>query len=251
MKLALRITFLGTNYHGYQLQGDTPTVQQKINLAAARLFGPCEVTGCSRTDSGVHANDFCLTVCDVGSDTLSTDIPAASIVRALNTYLPEDIAVKRAEWVEGNFHPRYSVKYKEYLYRIYNAKIRSPFEAGRSLFYPRTLEGESLERMNSAAGHFIGSHDFRAFMASGSNITDTKRCVNNAEVCRIGDVVLFRVSADGFLYNMVRIMAGTLLEVAEGRIAPDDIPAVIASGERNRAGRTAPACGLYLNRVVY
>ena len=252
MKLALRIAFLGTNYCGYQLQPNGVTVQEKINQAVARVFGDrCDVTGCSRTDSGVHANDFCLTVCDRGSDSLETTIPDRNIIRALNTYLPEDIAVKSLMWVDGNFHPRYSVKYKEYIYRIYNAPVRSPFETGRSLYYPHPLDSDKLEAMNAAARHFIGKHDFRAFMASGSDITDTERHVMDAEVCRIGDLVLFRVSADGFLYNMVRIMTGTLLEVAEGRIIPDDIPSIIASLDRGRAGRTAPACGLYLNRVVY
>ncbi|MGI6166571.1 MAG: tRNA pseudouridine(38-40) synthase TruA [Eubacteriales bacterium] len=252
MKLVLRIAYLGTNYCGWQVQPNGVSIQQKLGEAAARLFcRECDIVGCSRTDSGVHANDFCLSICEKGKPGLKTDIDTDSIVRALNTFLPEDIAVKSAEWREDNFHPRYDVKYKEYIYRIYNARVRSPFEAQRALFYPYPISGEQLENMSRAAAHFIGRHDFAAFMASVSDITNTHRTVISSEVFKIGDIVLYSVAADGFLYNMVRIMAGTLLEVAEGKIKPDDLPDIIASRDRRRAGRTLPACGLYLNRVVY
>lgn len=252
MKLVLNISFLGTAYCGYQTQRNGVSIQQKLGEAAARLFGvECDICGCSRTDSGVHANDFCLSVCERGHDYLDTSIEAENIIRAMNTYLPDDIAVKSARWEAESFHPRYSSKSKEYIYRIYNAQLRSPFEHRRSLHYPRFIDSDSLYNMNRAADYYIGKNDFRAFMAAGSNVTDTNRTVYYAEICRIGDVVLFKVSADGFLYNMVRIMAGTLLEVAEGRLLPSDIPDIIASRDRARAGRTAPACGLYLNRVHY
>jgi tRNA pseudouridine38-40 synthase len=252
MKLVLRISYLGTNYCGWQIQPNGVSVQEKLNTAVNRLFcRECDVTGCSRTDSGVHANDFCAAVNEKGKTGIDVSIKSDGIVRALNTYLPEDIAVKSAEWRDDSFHPRYDVKFKEYIYRIYNANIRSPFEAGRSLFYPIPINNEQLDAMSRAASLFIGKQDFKAFMASGSDVTDTKRNVIKSEIFRIGDIILFKISADGFLYNMVRIIAGTLLEVAEGKIKSDEIPDIIASGDRSRAGRTLPPEGLYLNKVVY
>lgn len=252
MKLWLLVSFLGTNYVGWQKQKNGVAVQEKLGEAAASLFcRECDITGCSRTDSGVHANEFSATVTEKGSNILNSTIEPDKIPRALNRYLPDDIAVKSAEWRGGDFHPRYSAKYKEYIYRIYNSPVRSPFESGRSLYYPRLLDDKKLSEMNRAAAHFVGSHDFFSFMASGSDITHTERNVINSDIFKIGDIVIFRVSADGFLYNMVRIMAGTILEVAEGKISPDDIPRIISSRNRRLAGRTLPPHGLYLNKVVY
>jgi len=252
MKLVLKISFLGTNYCGYQVQPNGISVQQKLCEAVKSLFGfECDVCGCSRTDSGVHANDFCISINEKGKNHLDTQVSLYSIIRALNSYLPDDIVVKSAEWAEDSFHPRYSVKYKEYIYRIYNAEVRSPFEIGRSYYYPKFIDDVAIEKMNIAAKSFIGLHNFKAFMASGSNITDTKRNVLDCKIFREGDIVIFSVSADGFLYNMVRIMAGTLIEVSEGKINCDSISDIILSFDRRRAGRTLPACGLYLNKVVY
>ncbi len=252
MKLSLLISFLGTNYVGWQKQKNGVSVQEKLGEAAESLFcRECDITGCSRTDSGVHANEFFATITEKGSNTLNSTIDPDKIPRALNRYLPDDIAVKSAVWREASFHPRYSAKHKEYIYRIYNSTVRSPFESGRSLFYPKPLEDKKLSEMNRAASHFLGRHDFRSFMASGSDITDTKRTVINSDIFKIGDIVIFRVSADGFLYNMVRIMAGTILEVAEGKISPDDSPRIISLSDRRLAGRTLPPHGLYLNKVVY
>ena len=252
MKLFLRISFIGTAYCGYQVQPNAVSIQQKLCEATKLLFGTeCDVCGCSRTDSGVHANDFCVSVTEKKKNYLSTNIELSSIVRAMNTYLPEDIAVKTAEWREDDFHPRYSVKYKEYIYKIYNGEVRSPFMAGRSYFYPKLIDDGLIEKMNVAAQSFVGHYDFKSFMATGSKITDTKRNVIDSKVFRDGDIIFFSVTADGFLYNMVRIMAGTLIEVAEGKINYKQIPAIIQSLDRSKAGRTLPACGLYLNKVMY
>ena len=252
MKLLLRICYLGTDFCGYQIQKDKRTVQGELNRAARELFGfDCDVTGCSRTDSGVHANDFCATVTKKGEDILPTDIDISKIPRAMTAHLPVDISVKSAEWVDGAFHPRYDVKYKEYVYRIYNGEVRSPFAEGRAFHYPRRIDDMAFEKMRSAAEKFIGRHDFTSFMAQGSNVSTTVREVFYASVERSGDEILFRVAADGFLYNMVRIMAGTLIGVAEGRFAPEDIETIIELLNRERAGMTAAACGLYLNKVVY
>ena len=252
MKLLLRINYLGTAFCGYQIQKDKRTVQGELNRAARELFGfECDVTGCSRTDSGVHANDFCAAVTKKGESYLPTDIEISKIPRAITAHLPLDISVRSAEWVEDSFHPRYDVKYKEYVYRIYNGAVRDPFFEGRSFYVPRAIGGEALERMQRAAANYVGKHDFSAFMAQGSSVSTTVREVFYAEVEKIGDEIIFRVAADGFLNNMVRIMAGTLISVAEGRIEPDAIGDIIESKSRDRAGMTAAACGLYLNKVVY
>ena len=252
MKLLLRISYLGTHFCGYQIQKDKRTVQGEVNLAAKKLFGfDCDVTGCSRTDSGVHANDFCISVTRKGEDSLDTEVDISKIPRALCAHLPADISVKRAEWVDKDFHPRYDVKYKEYIYRIYDREVRDPFEEGRSLHISHRLDDDAIAKMNEAASGFVGKHDFRAFMASGSTVESTVREVFYADVKKVGDAIVFRVAADGFLYNMVRIMTGTLLSVACGKIAPDEIKDIILSADRARAGMTAAAHGLYLNKVVY
>lgn len=252
MKLFLKISYLGTAYNGYQAQKNGISVQQMLNQATLRLFGcDCDICGCSRTDKGVHANEFCLTVCEHGKNYLNTSIPTDSIVRALNVYLPEDISVLSAEWKDDDFHARYSVCKKEYVYRIYNSTVRSPFEVNRALHYPKPLTDEKIRRMVAAAKLLEGKHDFASFMASGSKITNTERTVFDASIVKNGDVICFSICADGFLYNMVRIIVGTLLEVAEGKKEPEDILNILEVKDRTAAGRTASAEGLYLNRVFY
>ena len=253
MKILLTLSYLGTDFCGYQVQPKGRTVQGELNRAAKELFGfDCDVTGCSRTDSGVHANAFCASVTKKGENCIETDIDISRIPAAMNAHLPNDISVIDANAVDDGFHPRYDVKYKEYVYRIYNSCTRSPFENGRAWHIPQKIFGDKeLEAMNIAAGHFVGLHDFSAFMASGSTVESTERDVKYACVTRVGDVIEFRVAADGFLYNMVRIMTGTLVAVARGRINAEDIPDIIRSLDRQRAGVTAPAEGLYLNRVEY
>ena len=252
MKLLIRVSYFGKDFCGYQAQKDKRTVQTELNRAASELFGfDCDITGCSRTDSGVHANCFCATVNKHGEVGLETDIDLKKIPRAMSAHLPEDIAVFDAEWVDDEFHARYDVKYKEYIYKINNAPVRDPFSEGRAWHYPRVLDDKAVESMNAAASKYIGTHDFSAFMAQGSNVSTTVRTVAFASVVKVGNEIIFRVAADGFLYNMVRIMTGTLIAVGEGKIAPDDIEKIIESRDRSNAGMTAPAQGLYLNKVVY
>ena len=252
MKILLRISFLGTNYCGYQIQKEHRTVQQTLCEAAERVFGvKCDITGCSRTDSGVHAYGFCATVTEHGSKTIETTIPIEKIPLVFASVLPADISILSAQWVGEEFHPRYDVRYKEYVYKIYNAPVADPFLADRTWHYPKTLDECAIDRMNRAAHAFIGKFDFCSYMASGSDIKDTVRTVFDADVTREGDIVVFRVCADGFLYNMVRIFMGTLISVAEGKIDPDDIVKITQAKDRSLAGNTAPAMGLYLNKVVY
>ncbi len=251
-KLLIYLRYDGAHFCGYQTQQNGYSVQQALNEGTAALFGhPCSITGCSRTDSGVHARMFCATVTEAGGDCLRTTIPVNRIPRALNIHLPDAVAVYNALWVPTDFHPRYDVSSKEYLYRILNTPARDPHEVGRVWHYPRSLSDEGLAAMQMAAKGFVGKRDFAACMAAGSHVQSTVRHVLSASVTREGDIIAFRVRADGFLYNMVRIMVGTLAEVAEGRIPPDSIPARLDSLDRRNLGRTAPAEGLYLDRVFY
>ena len=252
MKILLKISFLGTAYCGYQVQGDKPTVQQALNNVTERVFGfKCDIVGCSRTDTGVHANEFYLTVSKHGEEGIEFTIPLEKIPIAMNSLLPPDISVVSAEVVDNLFHARYDVELKEYEYRIWNGANKNPFTADRELQHQYPISDEMLDNMNRAAFFFVGTHDFTAFMAQGSKVTSTERTVFYADVRREGERIIFRVAADGFLYNMVRIMAGTLLDVSRGRFSPDEVGLIIKARDRSLAGATAPACGLYLNKVSY
>ncbi len=247
MKYFAKIKYLGTAFHGFQVQPDKRTVQGELNEACNLVFGlPCKVTGCSRTDSGVHANEFCVKIENDGGT-----IPPESLPLAIARFLPDDICLFYAKECDLDFHPRYDAVGKEYLYRIYNEKVQDPFEFGRSWFLPRIISDDGIEKMRRAAEYIIGEHDFTAFMSAGSDTDDTVRRVDYLTVEKNGSIIEIRIHANGFLYNMVRIIAGTLTEVAFGRFAPEDIERIIISKDRNNAGMTAPAAGLYLNRVDY
>jgi len=239
----LTLAYDGTHFAGFQVQKNARTVQSTMQDAIETIWGErLPVVGCSRTDAGVHARDYKLTF--HASPRLSSErIPAA-----LNAHLPEDISVRCAEAVSDEFHVRHDVYEKEYEYVICNTPHRDPFTVHTALHYRRPID---TARLDCAAQHVLGTHDFRAFMASGSDIADTTRTVRSVSVIRDGDFVKLRIAADGFLYNMVRIFVGTMLAVNEGKIAPDAIPAVIDSCDRKNAGITVPAHGLYLNRVVF
>ncbi len=252
MKIFIKIKYLGSAYSGYQVQKNAPTVQGELCKAAENLFGfECDITGCSRTDSGVHANMFCATIVRHGEKSIKTTLPMERLPRAINAFLPSDIAVYEAEWVDENFHARHDVEYKEYIYKVRCSHERDPFLWDRCWHYPREIDDFALEKMKRAAEHFVGTHDFSAYMAQGSPVENTVRTVFYTDVIRDGENIIFKVAGDGFLYNMVRIMMGTLISVAVGKISPDDIPNITESGDRTRAGMTAPPEGLYLNFVKY
>lgn len=239
----LILSYDGSSYHGWQMQENATTVQQCLTQAAEKIF--CQkitVTGCSRTDSKVHANTFCCNFRFEG------EREEEKIIQGLNSFLPNDIRVSECEYVSDDFNARFDCKGKEYIYKIWNGKIGNPFLTRYALFYPYKLDAELLDRQ---AKDFIGTYDFSAFCASGSVVKDTVRTIKDCSVKREGDLVVFSVTGDGFLYNMVRIMVGTLLYINSGKIEKDSIPQIIESKDRTKAGITARPEGLYLNKVFY
>lgn len=247
MKYFAKIKYLGTNFHGFQVQPGERTVQGELCTALALATGhPCKVTGCSRTDAGVHANEFCITVeCD------GATIPADKLPVAVARFMPDDLSLYYAEEADEKFHPRYDVVSKEYLYKIKNERVYDPFYFGRAWFLPKPIDDEHIDKMQAAADLIVGKKDFSAFMSPGSDVTDTVRNVFYVKVLKCGTDIDVKICADGFLYNMVRIIVGTLIEVAYDRMKPKEITDVIASCDRRNAGMTAPPDGLYLNKVSY
>jgi len=247
--LKLSVAFNGTAYHGFQKQNNAPTVQGVIEAALSKLLNAdVAVIGCGRTDAGVHARGYILN--------FFTDsaIPEHGLVKGLNALLPNDIAALYCEEADESFHARYSAKSKEYSYLIDNGHVRDVFSLDLAHFYPHALDVVLMER---AARLFIGTHDFSAYCKAESleavraKKRGTVREILDYEVWRDGHKVEFIVKGDGFLHNMVRIMAGTLVAVSEGKRDLDDIRESLNGGERSMAGTTLPACGLYLNRVNY
>lgn len=241
--LLLTISYDGSAYHGWQVQKNAVTVQQVFQKAVEKLF--CEkidIKGCSRTDSGVHAKMYCV------SFKTDKNIPCKNVISGLNTYLPKDIAVTDCTEVDLDFHARYSVKSKRYVYRIYNSQIRDPFLKDYAFHYRYPIDADYLDKESQA---FVGTHDFSGFCSSRSGVENTVRTVYSFSVKRQGSEVLFSVEADGFLYNMVRIMVGTLLFVNEGKIKQGELAGIIESKSRDKAGKTAPPQGLYLEDIKY
>ncbi|MBQ4601611.1 MAG: tRNA pseudouridine(38-40) synthase TruA, partial [Clostridia bacterium] len=245
-KIKLNISYIGTAYCGWQVQPNAVSVQQRVQDAVEKTFGKrYPLTGCSRTDSGVHARSF---VCTVELDENANNIPCERIPLVMNRHLPTDIAVRQAEEAEDDFHPRYSCLGKAYEYIFYDNPVRDPFLEGRVAHILPRLDAD---KMNEAATQIVGNQDFRSFMASGSKIEDTVRTVYDCRVSREGDMVKLYISADGFLYNMVRIIAGTLAEVGHGKRTKAEVKAAIDSKDRKNSGQTAPPEGLYLYEVFY
>lgn len=241
--LLLTIQYDGSNYHGWQVQSNALTVQEVFQNAVEKVFhSRLDVKGCSRTDTGVHANMYCLTI------KTDMNISDEGVILALNSNLPDDISVIACRQVGDDFHPRYSCTSKEYVYKLYNGKIRNPFYAKYALHYRYSIDADYLNRECKA---FIGTYDYAGFCSAKSDVKDTVRTVKAFDVWREGDMVYFKVEADGFLYNMVRIMVGTLLFVSERKIKEGGLIEVIQSKNRKRAGKTAPPQGLYLNKINY
>ncbi len=247
MKYFAKIKYLGTDFHGFQVQPNKRTVQGELCCALEEaLGGKCMVTGCSRTDAGVHANEFCITI-----ESKNATVPPEKLPVAVSRFMPNDLSLYYAEKCSDEFHPRYDAVSKEYLYIIKNEKVYDPFFYGRAWFLPRTINENGIKNMVKASEYLIGKHDFSAFMSLGSDITDTIRTVHYIKIDVNGSTVSVRICADGFLYNMVRIIIGTLIETAYGRFSPNDVKEILDSKIRKNAGMTAPPFGLYLNKVSY
>ena len=240
----ITLCYDGSGYHGWQVQQNAVSVQQVFQEALYKILSERpSLKGCSRTDTGVHARQFCISM------QLESAIPCQRLQGALNHFLPADMAVVDCREVPMDFHARYSCKGKEYAYEIWNHPVRSPFLRDRALHYWYPLD---LEKLNRAAGYFLGSHDFTSFCTTDSRERgDMIRTITKSEWSREGNLVVYRVAADGFLYNMVRILVGTMLRVAQGKFQPEEMPEILEAKNRNRAGPTAPACGLWLDQVFY
>ena len=246
MTYLLWISYKGTNYAGFQVQPNAPTVCAALQDAMQAVLGQRpDVKGCSRTDSGVHARRFALSFCYTGR------VPMEKLVPALNAHLPQDIRAVDIQPVPDGFHARYAAHAKTYHYYILNARVDDPF-----LFDTchRVAAPLDLAAMQECAAQFVGQHDFSALCASGSSAAahgDTVRTITDCSVVQSGNMFTISVTADGYLYNMVRILAGTIVEAGLHKRTPDSIPALLASRDRRLAGPTLPAKGLFLERVEY
>lgn len=246
--LKFTIAYKGTAYNGYQSQPCGNTVQDVVEKALSRLLNQkAVINGCSRTDAGVHAKEF---VFNVKYDPCLSGINEKGLVLGLNGMLPADISVLKCERVYDDFHARFDTKGKEYLYIVDTSTVRNVFSEGLALSYPYGLD---IEKMNKAAEIIKGKHDFSAFCKAEAkeHLKTTVRTVFDIRIEKDEKIIKFYVSGDGFLHNMVRIIVGTLIYVSEGKRSLEDIEKAIQGGDRELAGKTLPACGLYLNRVFY
>ncbi|MHC4983717.1 MAG: tRNA pseudouridine(38-40) synthase TruA [Planctomycetota bacterium] len=243
--IKLVIAYNGAAYHGWQRQATgVPTIQQRVEEAAARVVGhPVVVFGAGRTDAGVHAEGQV-----ANFFTTNLAIPLRGLRRAMTSLLPRDIAIRSAAEVEEDFHASRSAVAKTYRYRVYVAPQRPVGLAGQVYHYWRPLE---IEPMQDAAGRLIGTHDFLGFATSAEQRESTVRTIFRCEVTEAQKEVHITCRGDGFLYNMVRIIAGTLIEIGRGRVNPEQIDKIFASRDRRHAGPTAPPDGLYLICVHY
>ncbi|WP_105205289.1 tRNA pseudouridine(38-40) synthase TruA [Neobittarella massiliensis] len=240
--ILLTLSYKGTRYHGSQVQKNALSVIQVVQDAIQAVYHQrYDIKGCSRTDAGVHANMYCLNF------RTESPMPVRKIPLALNAHLPGDISVYRAQQVPDDFHARYSCSEKEYVYKLLDTRFGSPFYEELSYVRGFGLNADDLHRQ---AQQLVGTHDFRAFCSQKTDQQNTTRTVSHFSVQRCGDLVTFTVRADGFLYNMVRIMVGTLIGLDTGTVH-HRIDTILNSGDRSLAGHTAPARGLYLNRVFY
>lgn len=241
--LKLIIQYDGTNYHGWQIQENSVTIQGVIEDAIKKLTGVRpKLSGCGRTDTGVHAENY---VCSFKTE---SKIECEKFPYALNRLLPEDIICIGAEDMNEEFDAHKSAVGKTYTYKILNSQYPNAFLNNRAWHYRYDID---MDNMKKAAKYFLGTHDFIGFAAAGFTVKTTVRTIHNIEVTKDNDVISIKVTGDGFLYNMVRIIVGTLVFAGNGKINWEEIPEIIDSLDRKRAGITAPACGLYLSEVYY
>lgn len=243
MKVALITEYDGTDFVGFQSQNNGRAVCDVLTAALEEIYQTkIHVEGCSRTDSGVHARGH------VSSLDVPFFIPEDKLPIAINAHLPSDLSVRKALYVEEGFSARFNTLGKRYIYRLYSSPLRSPLKDRYSYHTTYKLD---VEKMKKAAEFFRGEHDFEAFCAAGGSQTTTVRTIFSVNVFEKDNDIEIEVQGNAFLYNMVRIIAGTLMEVGYGKIEPDEIPSIIKSKDRTKAGRTLPAKGLTLEEVYY
>ena len=241
--IKLILQYDGTCYHGFQIQPTVTTIQGVLEETVLKTLGEqVKVNGCSRTDAGVHAVRYC------AGFNLNNPIPAEKIALVMNNALPDDIRILSSEEAYEDFHPRFSTVAKKYVYTLNTDPDAGVFSKNYEWQLRKKLDVDSMKK---AAAHFIGEHDFRSFMTSGTDMEVTVREVFSLDVEEDGNIVRIFIKADGYLYNMVRIITGTLVKVGEGRLSPDAIPEIIEKKDRNFAGPTAPPQGLALYEIYY
>ena len=241
--LKLILQYDGSGYHGFQIQPDVVTVAGQLNRVLGNLTkAPVTVQGCSRTDAGVHAYRYC---CNF---TTEFPIPADRLPIVLNNMLPDDIRAIECTEVDMEFNARFDTMSKTYRYVINTSPHCTVYSRKYEWQYGKSLD---VDAMKAAALYIIGEHNFASFMTSGAQVTSTVRCVYSLDVVQNGDLVEIFINADGYLYNMVRIITGTLVQVGEGKLTPDDVKDIVSACNRQVAGPTAPPQGLYLYEINY
>jgi tRNA pseudouridine38-40 synthase len=242
-RVKLTVAYDGTNYHGWQVQPNGNTIEAELNRHLSELLGEeIRVTGASRTDAGVHA------LGNVAVFDTSARMPAEKISYAMNTRLPEDIRIQESCEVAPDFHPRFCRTVKTYEYRILNRRFPDPTKRLYSYFYYYPLD---VEKMKTAAAYLVGEHDFQSFCTMKPDLENTVRRIYSLDIEKEGDMILMRVTGNGFLYNMVRIIAGTLIRVGGGFIPPESMQAILEGKNRKLAGETARPEGLTLVEIQY
>ena len=242
-RVKMVVAYDGTNYKGWQIQPNGLTIEEVLNRELSRLLGEdIVVTGASRTDSGVHS------LGNVAIFDTNTRMPADKIAFALNQRLPGDIVVQGSCEVPADWHPRYQNSRKTYEYRILNRTFRMPTRRLDTYFYHYPLD---VEKMSTAAAYLVGEHDFKSFCAIGAQVKTTVRTIYDCDVWKEDDIITIRVTGNGFLYNMVRIIAGTLIRVGGGDVPPEQMKEILAACDRSAAGPTAPAHGLTMMGIEY
>lgn len=237
-RVKLVVAYDGTNYCGWQIQPNGITIESELNRCLSDLFGePIKVIGASRTDSGVHA------LCNVAVFDTRSPMPADKVSYALNQRLPEDIRIKNSEEVPKEYHPRYRNSIKTYQYKIENAEFPTPTNRLYTHFMYVPLD---IRKMEAAMKYLVGEHDFKSFCSTRTAVEETVRTITDMKIKKENEIITLTVSGTGFLYNMVRIIAGTLIEIGQGKYPPETMKDIIESRDRSQAGPTAPARGLIL-----
>ena len=242
-RVMLTVAYDGTAYSGYQLQENAPTIEGEVNRCLKEWLGEeIKVIGGSRTDAGVHA------LCNVAVFDTDSRIPGEKISYALNQRLPEDIRIRKSQEVAADFHPRHCESRKTYEYKIVNSKFPIPT---KRLYYHFTYSSLDTDKMQESAAYLVGEHDFKSFCSIHTQAKSTVRTIYSLTVEKQGDLIVIRVTGSGFLYNMVRILAGTLLQAGSGERKPGEMTQILNAADRSAAGPTAPACGLTMIGIEF